>query len=89
MNKSLYFCASALPRFCTVSNLEGLPAYLEGTWRAVVGHLEGKADSLQTLIQRGFTDKTALTWRVFGKSIYKRCGKNVNRMHTKEADHER
>ncbi len=82
MNKSLCFRTSDLPRFCTVYNLEGEKVNLEGTWRAVVGHLEGKGESLQTLIQSRSTGKIGLTWRVFGKSIYKRCGKNVNRMHT-------
>jgi hypothetical protein len=44
---------------------------LEATWRAVVGHLEGRGQSPQTLIQSGFIGNIALTWRVFGKSIYK------------------
>jgi len=52
------------------AHLEGLPAYLEGTWRAVVGRLEGKGESIQTIIHSHSTGKTALTWRVFGKSIY-------------------
>jgi hypothetical protein len=57
-------------------NLEGKKPNLEGTWRAVVGHLEGKGESLQTLIQSEFIGDIVLTWRVFGKSIYK--GKTVS-----------
>ncbi len=52
-------------------NLEGKKGNLEGTWRAVVGHLEGKGKSLQALIQSRFTGDLPSTWRVSGKSIYK------------------
>jgi hypothetical protein len=69
-------------------NLEGKKAHLEGTWRAVVGRLEGRAETLQTLINRRVEGKIPLTWRVFGKSIYRNCGKNVNHRYTKEADYE-
>lgn len=51
-------------------NLEGKKAHLEGTWRAVVGHLEGKGQSQQSLIYGQVIDNIALTWMVFGKSIY-------------------
>jgi hypothetical protein len=69
-------------------NLEGKKAHLEGTWRAVAGRLEGKGESQQSLIQSRSIAIIGLTWRVFGKNIYTECGKNVNRMHTKEVDHE-
>ena len=43
-----------IPRFALNDafgvNLEGKKAHLEGTWRAVVGHLEGKGQSQQSLI---------------------------------------
>jgi hypothetical protein len=51
-------------------NLEGKKAHLEGTWRAVVGRLEGKTESPQSLDKSHSKGKTILTWRVFGKSIY-------------------
>jgi hypothetical protein len=63
-------------------NLEGKKAHLEGTWRAVGGHLEGRAETLQTLINSRVAGQKISTWRVFGKSIYKNCGKSVNRMCT-------
>lgn len=53
-------------------NLEGKKGNLEGTWRVVVGHLEGKGKSPQTLDTSQLTGIFALTWRVFRKSIYKR-----------------
>lgn len=56
--------------------LGGDSVNLEGTWRAVVGRLEGKAESLQTLDTRHSTTIISATWRVFEKSIYKRMRKN-------------
>ncbi len=53
-------------------NLEGKKGNLEGTWRAVVGHLEGDDEIVQSLAQSRFTGNLSLTWREFGKSIYKR-----------------
>jgi hypothetical protein len=52
-------------------NLEGKKGNLEGTWRAVVGHLEGRGESQQTLDTSQLTGIFALTWRDFGKSIYR------------------
>jgi len=51
-------------------NLEGKKGHLEGTWRAVVGHLEGKGESLQSHSTCHSTAILSVTWRVFGKSIY-------------------
>jgi len=51
--------------------LEGKKMYLEGTWRVVVGHLEGKGQSLCILVCQYFIAKTTPTWRVFGKKIYR------------------
>jgi hypothetical protein len=51
--------------------LEGKKGNLEGTWRAVVGHLEGKPESPQSLIQSRSKGNLTQTWRVFEKSIYK------------------
>lgn len=50
--------------------MEGEKAHLEGTWRAVGGHLEGRGKTVQSLIQSQLTGIISLTWRVFGKSIY-------------------
>jgi hypothetical protein len=52
-------------------NLEGKKGNLEGAWRAVVGHLEGKGESLKPLDTSQLTGIFALTWRVFRKNIYK------------------
>jgi N-glycosylase/DNA lyase len=51
--------------------LEGKKGNLEGTWRALVGHLVGRSEILKSLVSSGLTGKMASTWRVFGKSIYK------------------
>jgi len=74
--------------FNSFPDLEGKKAHLEGTWSAVGGHLEGRAETLQTLINSRVAGQKLSTWRVLGKSIYRNCGTNMNHRYTKEADHE-
>ncbi|MEW6585362.1 MAG: hypothetical protein AB1442_07085 [Nitrospirota bacterium] len=52
-------------------NLEGKKHNLEGTWRAVVGHLEGNAEIVKAFVRQQVTGDFVLTWREIRKSIYK------------------
>jgi hypothetical protein len=47
-----------------------LGGYLEGTWRALGGHLGGKVKSLKAIRTRRLRGQRHLTWKLFGKSIY-------------------
>jgi hypothetical protein len=44
---------------------------LEGTWRAVVGYLEGNGPPPQSLGTQGNAAKITIAWRVGGKKKYK------------------